>query len=253
MANPQSEDGHIDIAHPIAEALAKINLSPHESRFLWALLRKTYGWHQKTDRISLGQFSKITGIPRSNIPRIIKRLAKRSLITVSRINRITEYGFQKNFELWDDGAITQDAINRDVINRDVIPTDNRVVSVQMTKMVSALIPTKETKETIQKKLYKRNYTKETIKETIQKKEYGEFKNVLLTDGEYQKLIERFGEQQAKDLIEKLSAYLASKGKRYKSHYATILNWQRRDKEIGKAHHSRALPKTYTPTPHYPDL
>ena len=57
--------------------------------------------------------------------------------------------------------------------------------------------------------------------------YGEFKNVKLTDEEYQKLKE-------KDLlpyIEKLSSYIASKGKRYKSHYATILNWSR--KEIKK--------------------
>jgi len=97
------------------------------------------------------------------------------------------------------------------------------------------------------------YSRVNNKEKYIKRKYGEFNNVLLTDGEYPKLIERFGEQQAKDLIEKLSTYLASKGKRYKSHYATILNWQRRDKESGKAHHSRALPKTYTPTPNYPDL
>ena len=29
-------------------------------------------------------------------------------------------------------------------------------------------------------------------------------------------------------IEKLSSYIASKGKKYKSHYATILNWSRKD-------------------------
>ena len=32
---------------------------------------------------------------------------------------------------------------------------------------------------------------------------------------------------ASDLVEELSSYLASSGKRYKSHYATLLNWQRR--------------------------
>ena len=31
-------------------------------------------------------------------------------------------------------------------------------------------------------------------------------------------------------IENLSSYMASTGKRYKSHYATILNWDRRDKQ-----------------------
>ena len=59
-----------------------------------------------------------------------------------------------------------------------------------------------------------------------KREYGEFKNVLLTDDEYKK-IEGIN---ALYQIENLSRYIASTGKRYKSHYATILNWDRRDKQ-----------------------
>ena len=53
--------------------------------------------------------------------------------------------------------------------------------------------------------------------------YGEFKNVFLTDEEYRK-IEKKG---LTYLIEALSSYIASTGKKYKSHYATILNWSRR--------------------------
>jgi len=59
-----------------------------------------------------------------------------------------------------------------------------------------------------------------------KREYGEFKNVLLTDDEYKKL----EEINALSQIEKLSSYMASTGKKYKDHYATILNWDRRDKQ-----------------------
>ena len=59
-----------------------------------------------------------------------------------------------------------------------------------------------------------------------KREYGEFKNVLLTDDEYKKV----EEINALSQIENLSRYIASTGKRYKSHYATILNWDRRDKQ-----------------------
>lgn len=58
-----------------------------------------------------------------------------------------------------------------------------------------------------------------------KKPYGEFQNVRLTDIELGKLKEKFP-QDYKDRIEKLSAYKRSKGKRYKSDYATILNWAR---------------------------
>ena len=59
-----------------------------------------------------------------------------------------------------------------------------------------------------------------------KKSYGEFKNVKLTDDEYNKLKEKFSDYEEK--IENLSYYLKSKGDKYKSHYATILNWSRKD-------------------------
>ena len=64
--------------------------------------------------------------------------------------------------------------------------------------------------------------KEIYKE---KKSYGEFQNVLLTKEEYRKL----EKSNLLPYIEKLSSYIASKGKRYKSHYATILTWSRKDK------------------------
>jgi len=71
-------------------------------------------------------------------------------------------------------------------------------------------------------------TKESItKETIQKNTHGEFENVFLKEEEYQKLVERITENNAKILIEELSAGIASKGYKYKSHYATLLNWARR--------------------------
>lgn len=63
-----------------------------------------------------------------------------------------------------------------------------------------------------------------IKKNIKKKKYGEFNNVLLTDEEYAKL----ESSNLLPYIKKLDSYIASKGKRYKSHYATILNWSRRD-------------------------
>jgi hypothetical protein len=65
-----------------------------------------------------------------------------------------------------------------------------------------------------------------VKEKDKKEKYGEFNNVMLTKEEYKKLEEK----NALSQIENLSRYLASTGKRYKSHYATILNWDRRDKQ-----------------------
>ena len=62
----------------------------------------------------------------------------------------------------------------------------------------------------------------------QKHKYGEYKNVLLTDDELEKLKAEYFDWQ--DRIERLSVYVASTGKSYKSHYATIRNWARKDSE-----------------------
>ena len=64
------------------------------------------------------------------------------------------------------------------------------------------------------------------KNSIDKNIYGEFKNVKLTDEEYGKL----KEANLLPYIERLSSYMESKGKKYKSHYATILNWSRKEQK-----------------------
>ncbi len=72
-----------------------------------------------------------------------------------------------------------------------------------------------------------------------KHKYGEYKNVLLTDDELEKLKEEFIDWEER--IERLSSYVASTGKSYKSHYATIKNWARKDKEQNKTK-QQAQPK-----------
>lgn len=59
-----------------------------------------------------------------------------------------------------------------------------------------------------------------------KHKYGEYKNVLLTDDELEKIKNEYPDWERR--IENLSNYIASTGKSYKSHYATIRNWARRD-------------------------
>lgn len=79
-------------------------------------------------------------------------------------------------------------------------------------------------------IYKQNKTKQNKnKKEIIKEKYGEFENVLLTKEEFDKLKSRLSEQ-TDSYIERLSNYIASTGKRYKSHYATILNWIQKDNQ-----------------------
>lgn len=58
--------------------------------------------------------------------------------------------------------------------------------------------------------------------------YGEYKNISLTDEEYQKLNEKLQGYREK-MIEKLSTYMQSTGKNYKDHYATLIHWYEQDK------------------------
>lgn len=66
------------------------------------------------------------------------------------------------------------------------------------------------------------------KQTPIKKIYGEFSKVKLLDEEYNKLLEKLGKDISDDLIVRLDSYKASTGKTYKSDYATILNWSRKE-------------------------
>jgi len=59
----------------------------------------------------------------------------------------------------------------------------------------------------------------------------EFKqSVFLKKEEYQKLVDLFGKEGTDKRLIKLSLYILSKGVKYKSHYHTILNWERSDEE-----------------------
>ena len=64
-----------------------------------------------------------------------------------------------------------------------------------------------------------------------KHKYGEYANVLLSDTELEKLTAEYPDINQR--IERLSGYIASTGKKYKSHYATIRNWARKDQEQPK--------------------
>lgn len=88
-------------------------------------------------------------------------------------------------------------------------------------------------DNINKNVYKNDKNDIYISSSKEKKSlknpYGEFKNVLLSDQELEKLKERFA-YDWKDRIDKLSYYIESKGKKYKSHYATILSWARKEEQ-----------------------
>lgn len=101
MASPQIKGGYTKIANEILEALSLINLSAYEWRVLIFIIRKTYGFHKKTDWISLSQFKKALSIRRRHIHRALKSLSSKQVIITYRGDRFKiSYGFQKNYSKW---------------------------------------------------------------------------------------------------------------------------------------------------------
>ena len=94
--NPQPENGTTPIAHEIVEALCRTNLSPYESRFLWCVFRKTYGWHKKEDWISLSQIVEMTGMHKAHASRAKRKLLDRHIVTQTG-NKIA---FNKFYTQW---------------------------------------------------------------------------------------------------------------------------------------------------------
>lgn len=79
--------------------------------------------------------------------------------------------------------------------------------------------------------------------------HGEFRNVLLTTEEHDKLVAKFGSSVTADFIERVSRYVESKGRKYRSHYATILEWAEKD---GVDKKGSNLPDDFFPFPTRPE-
>ena len=100
MANPQKENGYTPIANEILEALCQWNFSAYEFRIISFLLRKTYGFHKKEERITLAEFSAVTKIQRSHVCRTLKLLQKQNIITKGGTGSAPSYKLQKDYEKW---------------------------------------------------------------------------------------------------------------------------------------------------------
>lgn len=175
MANPQRENGHLDVANDIVEYLAKTQLSGYESRVLWALWRKTWCWvekdkngkvkkdkngeilKKKKEQISSKEWEKLTGLNKYNISRTLRELELRQIVI--KFDNKNKWGFQKDYNKW------LPPIRKIVIKNDntyfVIKNDN--VFIKNDNGISKIDNKK-----IPKDLFRKEHraSKETLKETL---------------------------------------------------------------------------------------
>ena len=180
MANPQIENGHVDLANDIVDALAKTQLSGYETRVLWALFRKTWGWVDKTEngkikRNKKGQplkkqtavipsktWVELTGLNKYNISRTLRQLELRQIVIKNDNNN--EWGPQKDYDRW------LEPIKRIVIKNDntyfVIKNDN--VFIKNDNGIIKIDNNKAPKELFIKE---HRIPKETLKETLKESKH----------------------------------------------------------------------------------
>lgn len=130
-------------------------------------------------------------------------------------------------------------IRTDRYKATVYQEEKAQLSVKDNKAYTLGIPNGNQTET-QVRLGKDSLVEDSInKEKNDKKEvrhkFGEYHNVLLSDEDLEKLKTEFPTDWVAR-IENLSSYIASTGKKYKNHLATIRNWARKEtpKETPKA-------------------
>jgi len=98
---------------------------------------------------------------------------------------------------------------------------------ELTELTPELSTQSKVKESKVKKS-KGNKKEKNKKDKDEKCKHFDF--IWLKNAEYEKLIEKFGQEDADERLEILNDYIGSKGKKYKSHYHTILSWHNKEKK-----------------------
>lgn len=96
MASPQIKNGFTKIANELLEQLCNPGINGSEYRVLILVIRKTYGFQKKQDRISLSQFELFTGMKRAQAVETIKSLLEKKIL----IKQDGKFAFNKNYEEW---------------------------------------------------------------------------------------------------------------------------------------------------------
>lgn len=100
-STPQLEDGYTRIANELVEAMARGCPGFTEGQIIFCILRKTYGWNKKSDKISISQLVEMTGKSRRMIIYALQNLEAKKMITVVRsFQHINEITLNKNHAEW---------------------------------------------------------------------------------------------------------------------------------------------------------
>ncbi len=94
------ENGYLRLANQIQDALCIVELSGREFRVLNAIVRLTYGWSKKSDRIANSLIADKTTLKVKHVSEAVLSLAYRNIIILRRIGQTRYIGINTNLEKW---------------------------------------------------------------------------------------------------------------------------------------------------------
>lgn len=94
------ENGYLRLANQIQDAVCKVELSGREFRVLNAVIRLTYGWSKKEDRITNSLIADKTGLAVKHVSEAVLTLATRRIILLRRIGQTRYIGINTELHRW---------------------------------------------------------------------------------------------------------------------------------------------------------
>ena len=94
------ENGYLRLANQIQDALCFVELSGREFRVLNAIVRLTYGWSKKEDRITNSLIADKTGLAVKHVSEAVLSLAYRNIIKMRRIGQTRYIGINTLLDSW---------------------------------------------------------------------------------------------------------------------------------------------------------
>lgn len=94
------ENGYLRLANQIQDALCIVELSGREFRVLNAIVRLTYGWSKKSDRIANSLIADKTTLKVKHVSEAVLSLAYRNIIILRRIGQTRYIGINTSLDKW---------------------------------------------------------------------------------------------------------------------------------------------------------
>lgn len=209
MASPQTENGYTAIANELIEAIYTTRMSGMQKDIVLCIIRFTYGFSRKSHIMSASFISKAIGCHNRTVRQEIEKLIRSKVIIEYKqatYSRPREIGINKDFEQWE--LNDSEGVKR-LPGSETTPRGGS----EMTPERGSEMTPQENKSLKQKQNKRKNTPKNPYTE-----------NVFLTENQFESIAEKYGTKGRDRIIELLSTYKLSSGKKYKDDYAAMRNW-----------------------------